>query len=86
MADAQSESSETRSADQRAILPTPGYGSNLRLSEGGMVRWQTALATHDGPRLGSLGSRQYSHGTGGTVTRFYSIQEIPKRFFKPVRE
>jgi hypothetical protein len=25
-------------------------------------------------------------GTGGTVTRFYSIQEIPKRYFKPVRE
>lgn len=25
-------------------------------------------------------------GTGGTVTRFYSIQEIPKRFFRPVRE
>ena len=25
-------------------------------------------------------------GTGGTVTRFYSIREIPKRYFKPVRE
>jgi len=25
-------------------------------------------------------------GTGGTVARFYSIQEIPKRYFKPVRE
>ena len=25
-------------------------------------------------------------GTAGTVTRFYSIREIPKRYFKPVRE
>jgi hypothetical protein len=25
-------------------------------------------------------------GTGGTVTRFYSIREIPKRFFRAVRE
>jgi len=29
---------------------------------------------------------EHNAGTGGTVTRFYSIQEIPKRFFRPVRE
>jgi hypothetical protein len=25
-------------------------------------------------------------GTGGTVARLYSIQEIPKRYFRSVRE
>ena len=29
---------------------------------------------------------EHSAGTGGMVTRFYSIREIPKRYFKPARE
>jgi hypothetical protein len=31
-------------------------------------------------------AEEHIAGTGGTVTRFYSIREIPKRYFKPVRE
>ena len=31
-------------------------------------------------------AEEHIAGTGGTVTGFYSTQEIPKRYFKPVRE